>query len=49
VAVELFLDLNGVSLQAEDADCVLTMLSVAAGSLSEAAFADWLRAHMQRR
>jgi death-on-curing protein len=49
VAVELFLDLNGVSLQAEDADCVLTMLSVAAGSLSEAAFADWLRAHTQRR
>jgi death-on-curing protein len=49
VAVELFLDLNGVSLQAEDADCVLTMLSVAAGSLSEAAFADWLRAHLRRR
>jgi death-on-curing protein len=49
VALELFLDLNGVSLQAEDADCVLTMLSVAAGSLSEAAFADWLRAHLRRR
>jgi death-on-curing protein len=49
VALELFLDLNGASLHAEDADCVLTMLSVAAGSLGEAAFADWLRAHLRRR
>ena len=31
VAVELFLVLNGHELQAEDGDCVLTMLNVAAG------------------
>jgi len=43
VAVELFLVLNGVELQAADADCVLTMLCLAAGDLDEAAFAAWLR------
>jgi death-on-curing protein len=43
VAVELFLVLNGVELRASDADCVLTMLSLAAGELDEATFAGWLR------
>ena len=47
VAVELFLALNGHDLTASDADCVLTMLSVAAGTLDEAAFAQWLRQHTQ--
>ena len=46
VAVELFLALNGHSLGASDADCVLTMLNVAAGEMKEAAFADWIRAHI---
>ena len=45
VAVELFLRLNGWALSASDADCVLTMLSVAAGEISEDDFADWLRKH----
>ncbi len=45
VAVELFLALNGVALTAEDADCVLTMLDLAAGKLDEAAFAAWVRRH----
>ena len=45
VAVELFLALNGYSLLASDADCVVTMLAVAAGELSEAAFAEWIREH----
>jgi len=45
VAVELFLWLNGQALQAEDSECVLTMLTVADGSLSEPAFATWLRLH----
>jgi death on curing protein len=49
VAVELFFDLNGFDLVAEDADCVLTMLAVAAGQMDEAAFADWLRQHIQKR
>jgi death-on-curing protein len=45
VAVELFLALNGRELRASDEDCVLTMLKLAAGDLSEEAFADWLRVH----
>lgn len=49
VAVELFLRINGVELSADDQDCVMTMLAVAAGTLEEAAFADWLRAHTQPR
>lgn len=49
VAVELFLLLNGHELVADDAQCVLTMLDVAAGTLDEAAFAAWLREHTQPR
>jgi death-on-curing protein len=49
VAVELFLALNGHDLVADDANCVLTMLSVAAGSLDEAGFAAWLRTHSRPR
>lgn len=45
VAVELFLELNGYELVADDADCVLTMLAVAAGDITEAEFAAWIRAH----
>lgn len=49
VAMELFLALNGFELTAADADCALTMLSVAAGDIDEAAFANWIRQHMQAR
>ena len=49
VALELFLALNGYDLSATDADCVLTMVSVAAGELEEAAFAQWVRSHSQPR
>lgn len=49
VCVELFLELNGHTLAASDADCVTTMLAVAAGELDEAAFAAWLRRHMVPR
>jgi death-on-curing protein len=49
VAVELFLLLNGHELVANDADCVMTMLSVASGDLSEAEFAAWIRLHIQPR
>ena len=45
VAVELFLVLNGWSLTADDANCVLTMLALASGELSEAEFATWVRKH----
>jgi death-on-curing protein len=46
VAMELFLELNGYSLRAEDGDCVLTMLAVAAGDIEEEALARWVREHM---
>lgn len=49
VAVELFLTLNGHELVADDAASVLTMLAVASGDMSDAAFAAWLRAHIQAR
>jgi death-on-curing protein len=49
VAVELFLDLNGLELEAGDADCVLTMLAVAAGQMDETALPRWLRQHSRAR
>ncbi|HMX12114.1 MAG TPA: type II toxin-antitoxin system death-on-curing family toxin [Burkholderiaceae bacterium] len=49
VAVELFLVLNGWDLMASDAECVVTMLGVAAGDLEESAFAAWLRDHIAPR
>ena len=49
VAVELFLALNGWDLMADDAQCVLTMLALAAGDLGEDELAQWLRAHIQPR
>lgn len=49
VAVELFLALNGHRLTANDTDCVLTMLAVAAGDLDEPGFAAWLREHVAKR
>ena len=42
-AAELFLALNGRDLEADDAECVLTWLAVADGSLSKAELAEWLR------
>ena len=49
VAAELFLELNGHSLEASDADCVVTMLAVAAGDITEAEFAAWIREHSTRK
>ncbi|MBI5258983.1 MAG: type II toxin-antitoxin system death-on-curing family toxin [Burkholderiales bacterium] len=49
VAAELFLALNGWCLTASDADCVLTMLGLAASDLDESTFAAWLRDHIARR
>ena len=47
VALELFLVLNGFELTADDAQCVLVMLSVAAGSFSETELAEWIRRNMR--
>lgn len=48
VAVELFLALNGWQLDADDASCVMAMLSLAGGDSSEADFAEWIRTHSSR-
>lgn len=49
IAVELFLLLNSYQLMASDANCVLTMLAVAAGEMDEATFASWLRENTVQR
>lgn len=46
IATELFLALNGFELTVDDAECVVTVLALAAGELEEAEFAAWLRAHL---
>ncbi|WP_292431283.1 hypothetical protein [Methylobacter sp.] len=43
--MELFLALNGQELIAGDPSCIITILKLAEGSLSEAEFADWIRAN----
>lgn len=45
---ELFFELNGFELIASDGDCVLTMLAVADGSLSEDELAEWYRANLRK-
>jgi len=45
VALELFLALNGYQLAADDAECVMSLLAVAAGAMKEDALADWIRRH----
>ncbi len=49
LAVGIFLALNGHRLVATQAAATLAMLGVASGEIEEAAFAAWLRAHLQRR
>ena len=43
VVCETFLALNGVELTANDVDCVLIMQDLAAGEITEAEFAAWVR------
>lgn len=47
VACEVFLIQNGYGLLADDAECVVKMLALAAGELSEAEFAAWLRSQSE--
>lgn len=49
VAVELFLVLNAFDLVANDVNCTLTMLAVAAGDMDEAALAAWIRENTAKR
>jgi death-on-curing protein len=45
VALESFLLLNGHALEADDGQCVLTILSVASGAMNEKELAEWIRQH----
>jgi death-on-curing protein len=47
LAVGMFLVRNGFRLKTTQVDATLTMLGVAAGDISEAEFATWLREHIQ--
>ena len=49
VAAVMFLRLNGWHLIADDAAKVLTMLAVAAGEITEAEFATWIRLHAVKK
>jgi death on curing protein len=45
VAAEMFLILNGYQLTADDVSSAVVMLAVAAGEITEAEFAAWIRTH----
>ncbi len=47
VVVELFLILNGYELVADDGACVMMMLDVASGEVTEEAFASWIKDHIK--
>ena len=49
VALELFLALNGFELNANDVDCILTMLAVASGEMDEPMLAEWIRRNIKKR
>lgn len=48
VVAVAFLELNGYRFQAEEADAVVRTLALAAGEMSEAAYAEWLKSHSKR-
>ncbi len=49
LTVGMCLYLNGYRLQATQADATLTMLAVAAGDITEAEFAAWIRSHAVKK
>lgn len=49
VAAEMFLMLNDYLLTADDANSAVIMLAVAAGDISEAEFAAWIRTHAAKK
>lgn len=48
IALEYFLELNGYVLTADDAQCVLSILSLASGDLDERGMAQWIRKHIKK-
>ena len=49
LAIVTFLGLNGQDFTATDTDVVTTILTLAAGQLSEDDLAEWIRSHIARR
>ena len=49
LAVGLFLAINGFRLTATQVEATLTVLDVAAGTIDEVAFAQWIREHIAPR
>jgi len=49
VVAELFLELNGYELVASDTECVVTMISLADGRLSEETLAQWFTDNVQTK
>lgn len=47
VAAELFLYFNGFELTANDSDCVMTILRLASGEISEDELAGWIRGNVR--
>jgi death-on-curing protein len=48
LALATFLGINGQDFDTTDEDVVTTILALAAGRLTEAELADWVRGHFQR-
>ncbi|NBV22172.1 MAG: type II toxin-antitoxin system death-on-curing family toxin [Proteobacteria bacterium] len=48
VVAVVFLQLNGWRLEASEVDATLRMLALAAGEMSEAAYAEWLKENSRR-
>ena len=48
VAAEMFLNLNGYQLTADDANSAVTMLAVSAGDITEAEFVAWIRQYANK-
>ncbi len=49
LAIGLFLAVNGYRLRTTQVDATLTVIDAAAGVIDEAAFAQWIREHIQPR
>lgn len=49
LAMVTFLGMNGLTLEAADAEVVAEILSLADGTVSEAALAAWIRQHTSKR
>lgn len=48
LAAEMFLNLNGYQLSADDANSAVTMLAVSAGDITEIEFAAWIRQYANK-